>query len=51
MPMVGQTVAQSAKNSQWIRFWVEAKSAGSEDPVLTLMGALFYSRSFKTADF
>jgi hypothetical protein len=42
MPTVAQTVAQSAKNRQWIRCRVVAKSAGSEDPVLTSMGALFY---------
>jgi hypothetical protein len=42
MPTVAQTVAQIAKNRQWIRCRVVAKSAGSEDPVLTLMGALLY---------
>jgi hypothetical protein len=40
MPTVAQTVAGSAKNRQWIRCRVVAKSAGSEDPVLTSMGAL-----------
>jgi hypothetical protein len=33
MPMVTQTVAQSAKNRQWIRCRGIAKSAGYEDPV------------------
>jgi hypothetical protein len=42
MPTVAQTVARSAKNRQWIRCRVIAKSAGSEDPVLTSMGALLY---------
>jgi hypothetical protein len=44
MPTVAQTVAGSAKNRQWIRCRVVAKSAGSEDPVLTSMGALLYER-------
>jgi hypothetical protein len=42
MPTVAQTVARSAKNRQWVRCRVVAKSAGSEDPVLTSMGALLY---------
>jgi hypothetical protein len=42
MPMVAQTVAPSAKNLQLIRCRVVAKSAGSEDPVFTSMGALLY---------
>jgi hypothetical protein len=48
MPMVAQTVAQSAKNRQWIRCRVVAKSTRSEYPVLTSMGALLFG---KTADF
>jgi hypothetical protein len=40
MPTVATTVAQSTKNRQWIRCRAVAKSAGSKDPVLTLMGAL-----------
>jgi hypothetical protein len=42
MPTVAQTVARSAKNHQLIRSRVVAKSARSEDPVLTLMGAVLY---------
>jgi hypothetical protein len=42
MPTVTQTVARSAKNRQRIRRRVVARSAGSEDPVLTSMGALLY---------
>jgi hypothetical protein len=42
MPTVAQTVARSAKNRQRIRCRVVAKSAVSEDPVLTSMGALLY---------
>jgi hypothetical protein len=42
MPTVAQPIARSAKNRQWIRCRVIAKSAGSEDPVLTSMGALLY---------
>jgi hypothetical protein len=42
MPLVAQTVARIAKNHQWIRCRFVAKSAGFEDPVLTLMGALLY---------
>jgi hypothetical protein len=43
MPTVAQTVERSAKNLQWIRCRrVVAKSAGSEDPVLTSMGELLY---------
>jgi hypothetical protein len=42
MPVVAQTIAHSAKNHQWIRCRVVAKSTGSEDPVLTSKGALLY---------
>jgi hypothetical protein len=42
MPTVAQTNARSAKNRQWIRCPVVAKSAGSENPVLTSMSALLY---------
>jgi hypothetical protein len=42
MPTVAQIDAGSAKNCQWIRCRVVAKSTGSEDPVLTSMGALLY---------
>jgi hypothetical protein len=42
MPTVAQTVARGAKNRQRIRCRVVAKSGGSEDPVLTSMGALLY---------
>jgi hypothetical protein len=45
MPRVAQTVVRSAKNRQWIRCRVVAKSAGPEDPVLTSMGALLYSQA------
>jgi hypothetical protein len=42
MSTVTQTVERSANNRQLIRCQVIAKSAGSEDPVLTSMGALLY---------
>jgi hypothetical protein len=51
MPTAAQTIARSARNRQWIRCRVIAKSAESEDPVLTSMGAHSMDRSFKTADF
>jgi hypothetical protein len=45
MPTVAQTVVRSAINCQWIRCRAVAKSARSEDLVLTSMGAPLYGVS------
>jgi hypothetical protein len=42
MPTAAPTIAQSANTCQWIRCRVVAKFAGSEDPVITSLNALFY---------
>jgi hypothetical protein len=42
MPTVGATIARIANTRQWIIGRVKAKSAGSGEPVFTLMDALLY---------
>jgi hypothetical protein len=42
MPTVAPTIARIANTSQWIISRVIAKSAGSVEPVFTLMDALLY---------
>jgi hypothetical protein len=42
MPTIAQAIARSAKNPQWIRCRVIAKSAGSGGPVFTYMDGLLY---------
>jgi hypothetical protein len=42
MLMIAQTIARSAKNCQWIRCRVVAKSAESGGPVFTYMDGLLY---------
>jgi hypothetical protein len=51
LPTVAQTIAQSAKNCQWIRCRVVAKSAGSGGPDFTYMDGLLYGACFEMGDF